>query len=189
MNMPDSSAVERRTVNSLVAGSIPAQAANSLKVHFSSKVHEWETPQALFDKLNQEFNFDIDLCATENNKKCKTYLPNMLDISEKFMNMACFMNPPYGRGLSNFIHHAYGISQYNLVVALLPARTDTKWWSIFWDHDNHRPRPGIEVRFIKGRLRFELEGKPIFDKKGRAISAPFPSAIVIMDRRNINNEK
>ena len=52
-----------------------------------------------------------------------------------------------------------------LVVLLLPARTDTQWW--------HRYVSQGEIRFLKGRLRFE----------GGAHCAPFPSAIVIFRPR------
>jgi hypothetical protein len=33
----------------------------------------WSTPQSLFDKLDAEFNFTVDVCATEQNRKCGTY--------------------------------------------------------------------------------------------------------------------
>ena len=36
---------------------------------YTSKTVEWETPQKLFDELNQEFHFNLDPCCTE--KKCK----------------------------------------------------------------------------------------------------------------------
>ena len=35
----------------------------------SSKTEEWETPQDFFDKLNDEFHFDLDVCATPENAK------------------------------------------------------------------------------------------------------------------------
>ena len=40
---------------------------------FSSKDMTWETPQDLFDKLNEVFNFDIDVCALKENAKCEKY--------------------------------------------------------------------------------------------------------------------
>jgi site-specific DNA-methyltransferase (adenine-specific) len=56
------------------------------------------------------------------------------------------------------------------VVALVPARTDTKWWHAHvWDGAFHRPRPGVEVRFLPGRLKFS----------GSTNSAPFPSVVLI----------
>ena len=43
---------------------------------FSSKSELWETPQDLFDKLDQEFGFSLDVCATQENAKCqKFYTP------------------------------------------------------------------------------------------------------------------
>lgn len=40
---------------------------------FSSNKEDWETPQDLFDELNKEFNFTIDVCANITNNKCKRY--------------------------------------------------------------------------------------------------------------------
>lgn len=40
---------------------------------FSSKTDMWETPQDFFNKMNEEFHFDIDVCATPQNAKCKKY--------------------------------------------------------------------------------------------------------------------
>ncbi len=42
-------------------------------VHFSSKSDMWETSQDFFDKLNQEFSFELDVCALPENAKCKRY--------------------------------------------------------------------------------------------------------------------
>ena len=40
---------------------------------YSSSSENWETPQALFDGLDQEFHFTLDPCADENNHKCQHY--------------------------------------------------------------------------------------------------------------------
>ena len=74
-------------------------------------------------------------------------------------------NPPYGRNINKWIQKAYVESRKSncIVVGLLPARTDTKWF-----HDYIYPNKA-EIRFIKGRLKF-----------GDGLnSAPFPSMIVI----------
>ena len=34
------------------------------------KTVEWATPQAFFDKLNEEFRFTLDPCSTHENAKC-----------------------------------------------------------------------------------------------------------------------
>ena len=54
-----------------------------------------------------------------------------------------------------------------VTVCLVPARTDTAWWND-WVVGH-----ATEVRFIRGRLKFGDSGN----------SAPFPSAIVVYDKR------
>ena len=133
----------------------------NIQLMFSSKTPEWETPQDLFDKLNAEFNFDLDVCATQENAKCKLFYSSGSLELEWPVNMVKWMNPPYGRTIGLWVKKA---SENPLTVCLLPARTDTKWF-----HNYIYNKPGVEIRFIKGRLKF-----------GHATnSAPFPSMLVI----------
>lgn len=46
---------------------------NDCDVMFSRKSDEWSTPQDFYDKLNDEFNFTLDPCATDGNHKCSLY--------------------------------------------------------------------------------------------------------------------
>lgn len=46
---------------------------------FSSKTDMWETPQDLFDRLNEEYNFECDVCAIPENAKCKKYYTPEVD--------------------------------------------------------------------------------------------------------------
>ena len=69
-------------------------------VHFKSEKQNWATPIDLFNELNEEFNFDIDVCAEPWNKKLPTFWSeedNCLLRSWEGWN--CFMNPPYYRHL------------------------------------------------------------------------------------------
>lgn len=43
------------------------------KTMFSSDKNYWETPQTLFDELNEEFNFTLDAAASDDNHKCPKY--------------------------------------------------------------------------------------------------------------------
>jgi phage N-6-adenine-methyltransferase len=71
-------------------------------VHFMSEKIDWETPQDLFDELDREFDFDLDVCATDENKKCDYWLTEREDgLSESWHEylrppITCWMNPPYG---------------------------------------------------------------------------------------------
>lgn len=131
---------------------------------FSSRTEEWETPQYVFDWLNEQFDFNLDVCATIDNAKCKEYFDKSINgLNKKWGNRKCFMNPPYGKDIFKWMFKAYKSSQEGaLVVCLVHARTDTRWF-----HDY--AMKADEIWFVKGRLRFG-DGKQ---------SAPFPSCIVI----------
>lgn len=139
----------------------------------------WETPQWLFDELNKEFNFMYDICANDDNTKCKNWGKDYLNDDEiKWMDSA-FMNPPYSNPLP-FVKKAYQDSIYCPIVCLIKCDTSTKTWAVFWDYTNNKPKPGIEIRFLPKRLKFERNGIPSKN------CANFPSVIVVMDRRNVD---
>lgn len=135
---------------------------------FTSNSGEWETPQELFNELDKEFDFELDPCATDANAKCTRYYTKEDDglleewgWGESHEIRRVFMNPPYGQEIGKWIKKAYEESQKGcIVVCLLPARTDTRWF-----HDYCTKG---EIRFLKGRLYFSNKGR-----------APFPSMIVI----------
>src|SRR5699024_5495978 len=138
----------------------------------SSKKDDWETPQELFDELNEKHNFTLDASATDENAK----LPNYYTIEDDALNQKwkgrVFCNPPYSRKIKHWIKKAYEESQqpYNeKVVMLIPSRTDTIYWHEYV-FDKAK-----EIDFIRGRLKFEVNGKA-------GQPAPFPSAIVIYSK-------
>ena len=129
-----------------------------MNVHFSSKTDLWATPLDLFTKLDAEFGFTVDVCATRDNAKCPSYFTPRVDGLEQEWRGVCWMNPPYGRQIKNWVKKAYLESlQGTTIVCLLPARTDTY------------VKRAQEIRFIRGRLKFG----------GSHNSAPFPSAIAV----------
>lgn len=132
---------------------------------FSSKTDLWETPQDFFDELDKEFHFDLDVCALPENAKCEKYYTPELDGLIQPWKGTVWCNPPYGREISNWVRKAnYEKEVGTTVVMLLPARTDTKWF-----HDYIYNRKNVEIRFIKGRLKFS----------GCKYNAPFPCMVVI----------
>ena len=135
---------------------------------FSSLSGEWETPQGLFDVLNNEFGFTLDVCATrENAKTYKSFMRPEDGLQENWGRYRCWMNPPYGREIGKWVQKAHESAQAGaLVVCLLPSRTDTRWW-----HDY--VMKASEIRFIKGRLKFS----------GHKNGAPFPSVIVVFQSK------
>jgi site-specific DNA-methyltransferase (adenine-specific) len=128
-----------------------------------AKSTEWETPQAFFDKLNEEFHFGLDPCATADNAKCLKYYDRN-GLSRSWADCPVFCNPPYGRELAKWVWKAWHDSQLSPypIVMLLPARTDTGWW-------HNYVMQADEIRFVKGRLKFG----------GSDNSATFPSVVVV----------
>lgn len=130
---------------------------------FSSNSDNWETPQKFFDELSKRYDgFDIDVCASGKNTKCINYYSKEADGLKQVWMGKCWMNPPYGRMIGEWVRKAFqeGKKDGCLVVCLLPARTDTKWFHDYCVHG--------KIEFIRGRLKFSNSKN----------SAPFPSMIV-----------
>ena len=133
------------------------------RVLFSLKETVWSTTQDFFNKLNEEFDFTIDVCALPENAKCKRYFTPEDDALKQKWTGTCFCNPPYGREIGQWVEKASkSADEGETVVMLLPARTDTKWF--------HNYVYGkAEIRFVAGRLKFG----------GSKNNATFPSMVVI----------
>ena len=74
---------------------------------FSSKTDMWATPQDLFNELNAEFDFDVDVCALPENAKCKRYFTPEMDGLKQDWIGCCWCNPPYGREIGKWVEKAY----------------------------------------------------------------------------------
>lgn len=132
-------------------------------MHFSSRTDLWSTPQNVFDELDREFHFTLDVCALAENAKCAAFYSPADDGLAQPWTGVCWMNPPYGRAIGNWIAKAHRAAQAGAtVVALIPARTDTTWWHEY-------VTKAADIRFLRGRIRFG-------DAKS---GAPFPNAVVV----------
>ena len=120
---------------------------------FTSLRADWKTPRALYQALDAEFDFDYDPCPAK---------PKVDGLTSDWGNVN-FVNPPYGKEITKWIEKGYEENlKGNIVVFLLPSRTDTKWWHEYI-------MKADEIRFIRGRLKFDDQKNP----------APFPSAIAV----------
>ena len=129
--------------------------------HFMSERLDWRTPKAVYQVLDAEFRFDYDPCPANWDGK--------IDGLESEWGKSNYVNPPYGRELPKWIEKGYKEHlKGKTVVFLIPSRTDTVWWHRYC-------MKADEIRFIKGRLKFDDQANP----------APFPSAIVIF-KGNVN---
>jgi site-specific DNA-methyltransferase (adenine-specific) len=112
--------------------------------------------------------FDMDPCAASADRrrariKAKILLTEADDGLSVPWTGKVFVNPPYGRGISNWIRKCCEESQRGcMVVGLIPARPDSNHWHRFIANR-------ADIFMIRGRLKFG-DG---------ANSAPFPSCVVV----------
>lgn len=130
--------------------------------YFQKQSDEWATPRDLFEELDKEFGFTLDVAATKQNALCANFFTAEDDGLMQPWYGVVWCNPPYSQ-VAGWVEKAFRESQRGVTSVLLVAsRTDTRWWHDF-------VLPHAEVRFIRGRVRF-----------GTARNrAPFPSALVI----------
>ena len=141
----------------------------------------WRTPPELFRVLDDEFGFDVDAAATEENCLVQAR-PRLISFGEKsYISMemnalttpwgdpgaAAWCNPPYTM-IGEFVERAYEQSQANKMtcVVLIPTYTDPKYWRNFVCKAH-------EIRHLAGRLQF------LDEDGGKKQSARFPSTVVI----------
>lgn len=111
-----------------------------------SRSVEWYTPPEIFKALG--ITFEIDVCSPGEAVvpwiPAKRHLTKSDDGLQNEWKGSVWMNPPYGplvvRWVDRFILHRYG-------VALLFARTDTRWFHRLFD-------ASPAFLFLKGRIRF-----------------------------------
>ncbi len=144
---------------------------------FSKASDEWRTPIETFAALDAEFGFDVDAAASAANCWKDKYFGLDHPYHNDALNMAWhqygrtfWLNPPYSR-CREFIAKAAEEAFFGCTtVCLVPSRTDTRWWHDYvWNRELHRAYDGVEIRFVKGRLKFG----------GSETGAPFPSVVIV----------
>ena len=130
---------------------------------------DWETPNDLFQKIDKRFHFTLDVCASDNNAKCKQYFTKHDNgLKQSWGGQICWMNPPYGSEIGKWMRKARDEACLNnaTVVCLVPARLDARWFQDTVFGDNFT---AAEVIAIKGRVSFI----------GSLGAAPFTSCFVV----------
>lgn len=133
---------------------------NKDRIHKNRK-ENWETPPEIFQPLNDFYDFTIDLAADASNHKLPRWIGPGSSINTDLGDMTprqvkdeiCWINPPYGKYLSDFTFWVKCMTCVGTrVVALLPASIDTRW---FWE--NVYPHAALYGR--RGRIQFLPRGK------------------------------
>jgi phage N-6-adenine-methyltransferase len=138
----------------------------------------WSTSQPVFDKLNAEFGFTVDLCADHVNRKCERFIPTSLTLAiDVLWDGIGFLNPPYGdvKTMGAFMAKAVRSTRDymgTVVVALIPTNTNAPWW-----HD--WVMRASEIRFVRKKLPFVSND----GKKG----VPFTGHAIVVFREGQND--
>ena len=100
----------------------------------TSKKHDYGTPRELYDELDAEFHFTIDLAAHEENHKHPRYFsPRDNALAQSWEGVTGFLNPPFGKGIGGWLAKARDAAMYEraIICQVLPARVGTRWWRQF----------------------------------------------------------
>jgi site-specific DNA-methyltransferase (adenine-specific) len=129
----------------------------------------WVTPKSFFEPLRAEFDLRVDAAASPDNAMLPVFFCDGIRdaFKQDWSDLRVWCNPPYGRKEIYKWVERCARGGANVVVALLPARTDTRWF-----HDFIYKKPGVKIRFVKGRIKFS----------GTAGAGKFPSMVVIFSK-------
>ena len=107
----------------------------------------WQTPKSLFNKLNNEFRFTMDVAASDKNKLCKIYYGEKSNALCNYWDKSNWCNPPYSNIMPWVQKAIKEHERGKTTVMLVPADTSVKWFKLAYESCN-------EVRFISGRISF-----------------------------------
>jgi len=121
---------------------------------------DWQTPQWLFDKLDNQYNFNFDCCASKDNHKIIFYSTDFFNFKNK-INHTCWMNPPFSKAKEMF-EHFFKVVKRGVCIYRCD-NLETKIWQniIFMNAD--------WILIPKGRISYE-------GKEGNG--SRFPSALI-----------
>lgn len=130
----------------------------------ASKRDSWNTPECVLDIVRKVGPIALDPCSNEDSIVCAARSYDEIDdgLGQTWAtdgNGLIFVNPVYGRRIGDWVERCARAGVCEEVVALLPARPDTRWFADVWT--------AAALCFWRGRLRF----------LGAPSSAPFPSVV------------
>lgn len=134
-----------------------------MRVEHRSQKHDWETPDDLLVRVRNVFGGVIacdPATSPENPTRALQFFTEEDNGLDKSWSNHWFCNPPYGKSLGVWSYKIAAEAEYVEGIALVPSRTDTKWFRTMFEHADG-------VCFLHGRLKF----------KGAKDPAPFPSAL------------
>lgn len=129
---------------------------------FSSDKQDWQTPEIVLDLVREVGLISLDPCTSLDNPVNAAHFYTEKEdglIQPWDTDGVIFVNPPYS-DIPKWAEKCAKEGINNEIIALVPARTDTRWW-------HYNIIKADAICFWAGRLKF----------KGAPNAAPFPSAL------------
>lgn len=120
----------------------------------------WETPQWLFDILNNQYNFTFDCCANEKNTKCEEFSRDFEKLNIRD-GATCWMNPPFSLAAQMFTQYSKIVTR-GVAIYRADNQESAVWQNIIFE---------IADWIFIPRKRINYEGQS-------GASARFPSALI-----------
>lgn len=128
-----------------------------------SKSVEWFTPEWIFKAL--DVTFELDPCSPG---KGLSHVPakNIFTIADDGLTQPwagrVWLNPPYGRGIEKWLGKAADLASSGAgsVIALVPNRTDTKWFQQAAEYADAILFPASRIKFHPGDKDAPFAGSP-----------------------------
>jgi len=127
-------------------------------VDLTDEVDDRGTPQALFDELDDEFHFTVDVAASRENAKCDYYYDKERSgLTAHWGGERVWCNPPYS-DLPSWVRKAHQEVDAEVIVMLIPAnRTEQPFWQTYIEP--YRDGGGrLVTQYLKGRTKFTKDG-------------------------------
>ena len=125
-------------------------APDILRVKYKNLQNKYiKTPKIIWDQLSKEFNFTVDLCASDKNHLLpKYYTKENNALLQNWDNEIGYCHPIFDVNIPKFIAKAF---KHNCtVVFLLPSSTNSKYFhNYLWDNKNHKVKKNVEIRFLE----------------------------------------
>jgi len=153
---------------------------NTLSFSCSKKMKFLRTPPKIWERLNNEYDFTIDLCASNENHLLDRYYTKENNALDKdWSNEVAYLHPLFDSKIGRYVEKAYN-TKNSLFVMLLPASVHTKY---FHEYIYHNPNCKTEfLRKPKLGFRFGKDDGSVDD--GKSMGYIRPLMIVVMDNRS-----
>ncbi len=116
---------------------------NTLSFSCSKSMKYLRTPVDIWERLKKEFDFTIDICASdENHLLPRYYTIEDNALTKDWNNEIAYIHPLFDGKIGKFVEKA--TASKGTFVFLLPASTHTKYF-----HENFYKKENVEIRFLR----------------------------------------